>query len=551
MNKLLEFTRQKAFIFLALIVLLGLAIRLNKLSEIPVSLYWDEVSIGYNAYSISYNLRDEYGKMMPMLFRAYNDYKFPVYIYIDAIFVKIFGLSALSVRLPSAVFGTLSIIVTFFLTKNLLSKEKIRRIPNPTFFSLLVAFLLSISPWAIQFSRGGFEANLALFFTLLGTLMFFKINKGFIYLVFSLTSYSFAFYTYRGVFLFLPIFILGVFIIWRKELIKFGLLKVLLCVFLFTIVLAPLINDVFLKNDNRISETSLSIVVNEIANKKFEEGKPMDKKLIYAQVFLKNYLKEYSPSFLFLNGDPNGRHSTRGMGMMYLWELPFLIFGVFFGLKNLPTKIKKTIFIWLIAFPIPAALTIPAPHALRSINALPILQFVVALGIYFSYLLLRPKFRKVFVICLSIIIFLSLLNYGYLYKVSNFNLAASEWGDGYKQLYEYLIPQENKYDKIVVSGHYWQPYAYALFYKKYNPAKYQLKGTSKGFGKYYFGGTLWDKNIGRSELDTQNLKVLFSGKKVLFALSPQEYDKQKTNIIKTSQIKNINGKVVFITGVLK
>ena len=77
---------KKLWLPLGLIIALFLFTRLYKITQTPPSLYWDETSIGYNAYSITQGLKDEWGKMLPVNFRAFGEFKLPVYIYTTAIF---------------------------------------------------------------------------------------------------------------------------------------------------------------------------------------------------------------------------------------------------------------------------------------------------------------------------------------------------------------------------------------------------------------------------------------------------------------------------------
>ena len=99
-----------------LILLLGIFLRFYQLGAVPASLDWDEVSWGYNAYSIVHTGKDEYGSQYPMSFRAFGDYKQPFYVYADTVPVALFGLTPFSTRFPSAFFGSLSIIFVFLLT---------------------------------------------------------------------------------------------------------------------------------------------------------------------------------------------------------------------------------------------------------------------------------------------------------------------------------------------------------------------------------------------------------------------------------------------------
>src|SRR5581483_6691207 len=94
---------------LILVILLGAFLRLYQLGSVPSSLEWDEVSYGYNAYSLIHTGSDEYGGSHPLIFRAFGEYKQPVYMYLSALSIGSFGLNSFAVRLPSAIFGILTI----------------------------------------------------------------------------------------------------------------------------------------------------------------------------------------------------------------------------------------------------------------------------------------------------------------------------------------------------------------------------------------------------------------------------------------------------------
>src|SRR5438045_9617274 len=93
--------RQK-FVFgaLILIVLIASFVRLYQLSAVPPSPFLDEVSNGYNAYSLLKTGNDEYGKHLPLLMQAYNDFRPTLFVYLMIPFIQFFGLSVFSIRLP-------------------------------------------------------------------------------------------------------------------------------------------------------------------------------------------------------------------------------------------------------------------------------------------------------------------------------------------------------------------------------------------------------------------------------------------------------------------
>src|SRR3989338_10976950 len=124
-------------ILLLLIVILFLFTRFYKISDIPLSLYWDEASIGYNAYSISQDGKDEWGDFLPVHFRAFGEFKLPVYIYSVVPFVKIFGLNAFSVRLPAVLYSLGIIVLVFFLAKKISGSRTV---------GIFSSFFITISP---------------------------------------------------------------------------------------------------------------------------------------------------------------------------------------------------------------------------------------------------------------------------------------------------------------------------------------------------------------------------------------------------------------------
>src|SRR3989304_6986104 len=83
--------------YLVLIFLLTVLLRFVYLTYAPPSLNWDEVSQGYNAYSILKTGRDEWGRLLPLAnFRAYGDYPVALNLYLTIPFIAIFGLSEFS-----------------------------------------------------------------------------------------------------------------------------------------------------------------------------------------------------------------------------------------------------------------------------------------------------------------------------------------------------------------------------------------------------------------------------------------------------------------------
>src|SRR3990170_2437800 len=97
--------RRLIILFLA-ILSIGFYLRFYQLGVNPPHLYWDEASLGYNAYTIATSFRDEHGEFLPLdRFIAFGDYKPPGYIYAAVPSILLLGLNEFSVRLPSAIAG--------------------------------------------------------------------------------------------------------------------------------------------------------------------------------------------------------------------------------------------------------------------------------------------------------------------------------------------------------------------------------------------------------------------------------------------------------------
>ena len=153
----------RTYLGFTFILLLSAFLRLYALAIVPPSPSLDEVSIGYNAYSILTTGKDEYGYRLPLLLRAYDDWRPSMYVYIVIPFVKFMGLSSLAVRFPSIILSLFAVYLMFCLGK-LFSRYNSRL----RYLGEAVSFLMAISPWHIYISRLGHEANLGFTLTLAG-----------------------------------------------------------------------------------------------------------------------------------------------------------------------------------------------------------------------------------------------------------------------------------------------------------------------------------------------------------------------------------------------
>src|SRR3990170_3968517 len=144
-------------ILILLIVLISFFLRFYRLADYP-ALNADEAAIGYNAYSLVETGKDEHGNPWPIHFQSFNDYKPGFYFYMVLPFVKVLGLTELAVRIPGALFGVGTVLLIYFLCRELFPDIKLK-MNNPLRgrnwnleIGEIAGLFLAISPWHLHFS---------------------------------------------------------------------------------------------------------------------------------------------------------------------------------------------------------------------------------------------------------------------------------------------------------------------------------------------------------------------------------------------------------------
>lgn len=507
------------FIAISVIFLFGLFLRVIQLQNTPPGFNADEAALGYNAYSILQTGKDEWGQSFPLTFKSFSDYKPGLYVYLDIPFVFLFGLNEFAVRLPSILLGSFSIILIYLLSKQLFKKELI---------GLSSAFLLAISPWHLQFSRGAWETNVATFFMLLGIFSFVKgLGKsGWLYV--TALSFAAAMYTYQSQRLIIPVLaILLGFFYWKKLLVKKNIGPTIFAFLILIPFIFILTSQTGLARFQGVSIFSDVGPINRLNQIRGEEDNQNsfqakffhNKFLEYSYNFLDHYSDHFTFSFLFLNGDPLGRNKVPNMGQLYLFEIVTLLSGIYFIFKNKFSNIK-IIFLWLVIAPMASALTYQTPHALRAENMVMPLNLIsgVGLGILLEKIWqLRKFFKYICLAFLFLVVTFFMSNYMHNYYVHLPKEYALEWEYGFSKMVPYVLANQDKYQRVVITDRYDQAYILMLFYSKYNPGKFQQIKKQIGDNKFGFTTiTAFDKYefrpIAKEEIDSSK-EILFVGTK--------------------------------------
>lgn len=504
------------------IVILAAVLRLWQLGNIPPSPDWDEVALGYDAYSIIHTGKDEFGKFLPVVLRSFDDYKPALYAYLTIPSILMFGLNVFAVRFPSALFGIISVIAVFFLVRELFKEYKYR-----DYLSLASSFLLAISPWSIQFSRVGFESNVGGALNILTVLFFVKGLKKPWMLFLSAFSAGLAIYVYQSEKVFTPLLVLVLVLIYRKQLFSLSKKYLISAVILGLIVVLPM--GLYIVTNRaallRVTGTSIFSYQTELLKndiQKLQRDQESNNKLglildnrrvVYAVTIVSGYISHFDPNWLFITGDID-RHHAPNMGLLYIFEIPLILLGIYFLIfGQFDKKTKLIIFGWFLVAPLPASITTGVPHAVRTLNFLPTWQIFSALGLINLFIIIKRldlgqktyDLRRLFLaLGLTSYVLLSAVNFVYYldqYFVQLNYYDSQFWQYGYKQAVDEVKVLQNKYNEIVISDR--QPmdksYMFFLFYLEYSPSEYQKIGENSSgsfaahhsFGRYTFRPIDW------------------------------------------------------------
>lgn len=493
---------EKKKILLILILVLATILRIWQLDKVPVSLFGDEVDVGYHAYSILKTGKDYLGNTAIFYVNSIADKKAPLYSYLAVPTVAIFGISAWGVRLPAAIFGILGILFFYLLVKLWTKNKNI---------ALLSAFILAISPWDIHYSRWGFEGTVMLFLFFAGLYTFSKSFTNNKFLVISTFIFSLTFYVYHSAKVFLPLMFIAMLVIWWKELKLISKKYLLAASLVLVILVGPLaISSVFGSGAERFG--SLSIFndlasINGIGSDRTRDvqtgawdGRLFHNKItLFSSEITNNYLEALSTQFLFIRGDTNLRQSILNSGEFYKYQFFLLMLGlIFFAIKPISGKYKALIVAWVILAPIPSAITTGGGnHASRLLFLLPPLVLLIGLGMYYSYFYLGKKFRMVYILILGIISIASFIFYQHNYWVHYPWDSERWWQAGFKEAISSVVDESSRYDRVIISQADEPALIFFLGYSMYPPENFQKKyplitedvqglGSISKLDKYYF-----------------------------------------------------------------
>ena len=529
---------------LLIITLFAAFVRLVFLDQFPNGFTGDEAQQGYSAYSILKTGKDEWGEILPIFPRGFGDYKPPLYTYLTVPSVGLLGLTVEAVRLPAAVIGILSVLVVFFLAKELLKDERI---------ALWSSILFAINPWHIQLSRTAFEGGVGILTFSIGLLFYLK--SGIRNLILSSIFFSLTLYSYHSWRLFIVLFIAGLILSsWKKLIsIKYWIPGLILLIFILPLMIN--INSV-LKRSSDVGVFSKDRITGYFSNKGTSSLYPivdrlLDNKFVYIlNEFSGNYLSYFSPGFIF--GDDRSDNTYLNFPyspLLYFIELIFWLFAIY-SLITKRLENRKIIILWFILAAVPASLAVGSMNANRTPTLLPLASVISAIGAV--YMIEKWKYANKII---SVSLLISFVFFLHFYFLKLPQKPPDNLRYGYDQVFKKILEVESQYDQVVTSKAFTEPQIFIAFYSKMDPVEFQMASTdwlryeksdklyvdqlqSWNLGKFYFEDLNWnlkDSNrenaliVGKPEDFPQDVESILDvydhKKKMLYRLIPVNYEK--------------------------
>jgi hypothetical protein len=260
------------------------------------------------------------------------------------------------------------------------------------------------------------------------------------------------------------------------------------------------------------------------------------------------------------------RHQIPGLGLLFPWQLPLIIIGLVFLIKNRSELEFFPWAWWLIIAPFPAALTWQVPHSIRSELVLPMLTLLSAAGLWrilksLQQLDLAGYSRQVTATLsgklinkvywsapkLLFLIIISLLITSTLAVIQSYrtNLPleyAKYWLYGRKEMVFEVEKEKDNFDTIIIDLSVDWAYLWFLWYGNYSPQWYLDQGGTISGGFAESQNTVGKIQFKKFDFDPKFFGSQKLPENSLFVAPPELFP---DNFVPYKQIKDPSGKPVI------
>lgn len=337
---------------LILAIAAGVFLRLYRLGALPYGLWSDEAINGLDALGV---LRGDLRLYFPANFG-----REPIYYYVAALTIALFGPTALGLRAASALLGVLTLPATYLLGRAWGSRR----------LGMLSAAIMAVMLWHVHLGRVGFRVVALPLFTALalgvGALGLQRRSRGLT--VLAAVLYGLSFYTYLAVRL-TPIALLGMLVYgneWHSEWMtdRRGLIRLAIGVWLVTLI--PLAVLIVLDPMVMLFRSVGMLFYNPYVN----PGSPL-------VTLLRNAVRTLG--MFTWAGDPNWRHNVPTRPVFDPLMGVLFVAGCVLALARWRKRPALALsMIWVVTLSLATLLSSDAPHFLRAAGVLPVLVLLPA-----------------------------------------------------------------------------------------------------------------------------------------------------------------------------
>jgi len=355
------FRRDFQTIAFLVVIVAGGILYTRALTTNPAGFYIDESSIAYNAHLIAQTGKDEHGESWPLYFRAFGDFKNPVYVYLLAGIFRVTGPSITVARLFSATLGFAAALLIGLLAWQITKRRAV---------AAMVTLTALLTPWLFELSRVVVEV--ALYPLLIATMlvMVHSISKkeewkwpqtlG-LALGLALITYTYSIGRLLG-----PLLALGL----LSFLSQTRFVSILKTWLLYGLSLIPLL--VFQQRHPGALRARYQLITYITPHTAYTED---------AWEFLRHYLNNINPWKMVVSGDPNAFQiaSVYGAGPLLAAAFLLMLASLFFLVRagKVNSWWRFVIYGLIVSF-VPASLTRDYFHTLR-LAAVPVFILVLTI----------------------------------------------------------------------------------------------------------------------------------------------------------------------------
>lgn len=488
-------------ILFSVILVIAVLSRIILIDKFPLGLHEDEAGMMYDAYALAEYGTDRYLNENPVYLVNFGGGQSIMYAAITSILFKIFGVSTLIARIPSALFSILAIILAYVLSRKYIGKK----------YAVILAYLITICPWHIMQARWGLDCNLLSSFIMISVYTFLNAKKDWHFII-SGMFWGLTLYTYALSYIMLPIFFLSLsgYLLYVKKITLKQIIITILPIFVLAIplILLQIVNItgkgsikfgpfiIPMLYNYRVSEIGFGNIINNLTTKN-------------------NIFK------LLFVADHNLFNSFTEFGTIYYLLIPFVLGGLIINVKETTNSLKNKEFtlrtVFLIQFvTIFLSLLIVSDLQLYKLNPLFIMLLTFGTdGILWVYN--KKKILGNIIIGILIVSFIVFLFF--YFRNINKKIGVS-FNSDLIPLVEYL-EEEYSNKEIVLKTDAIQTYIYVLLGTKMSP--YDFYNSAQ---MYRVGEDLAIPKVGRYSFITGNIE-----KNKIYVIEDTEYIKEE-NLIK-------------------